>query len=77
MPAGLAPDRCACSASASIGGRFGAPEYTGELNGTSLGVRNVLQGVDVSDGDVAIVLLGDTRTHRALHRPAPAAAAWS
>ncbi len=50
----------AMHAGASIGGRFGAPEYTGELTGTGLGVRNVLQGVDVRDGEVSIVLLGDT-----------------
>ncbi len=47
-------------ASASFGGRFGAPEYVGELTGKSLAVRNVLQGVDVRDGDLSIVLLGDT-----------------
>jgi len=47
-------------ASASIGGRFGAPEYEGQLNGKGIGVRNVLQGVDVRDGDVAIALLGDS-----------------
>jgi translocation and assembly module TamB len=47
-------------ANASIGGRFGAPEYVGELTGKGLAVRNVLQGVDVRDGDVAISLLGDT-----------------
>lgn len=44
--------------SASIGGRFGAPEYTGEMRGSGLGVRNFLQGVNVSDGDVAITLQG-------------------
>ncbi len=47
-------------ASASIGGRFGAPEYEGKLAGTDIGVRNLLQGVDVRDGDVAIALLGDS-----------------
>ncbi|HYN59389.1 MAG TPA: translocation/assembly module TamB domain-containing protein [Rubrivivax sp.] len=47
-------------ASATFGGRFGAPEYTGELSAKGVGVRNVLQGVDVRDGDVSIVLLGDT-----------------
>ena len=50
----------ALQASASIGGRFGAPEYEGQLNGKGIGVRNVLQGVDVRDGDVAIALLGDS-----------------
>lgn len=46
--------------SASIGGRFGAPEYTGEMRGTGLAVRNFLQGVNVTDGDVAIALQGTT-----------------
>lgn len=46
--------------SAGIGGRFGAPEYTGEMRGTGLGVRNFLQGVNVSDGEVAIALQGAT-----------------
>ncbi len=46
--------------SASIGGRFGAPEYTGEVRGTGIGVRNFLQGVNLSDGDVLIALQGST-----------------
>ena len=50
----------ALRASASIGGRFGAPQYTGEVNGSQLSVRNFLQGVNVSDGDVAIRLQGTT-----------------
>ena len=44
--------------SASIGGRLNAPEYTGEMRGTGLSVRNFLQGVNVSDGDVLIALQG-------------------
>jgi len=50
----------ALRASAGINGRFGAPEYTGVVQGTQLGVRNFLQGVNVSDGDVAIRLQGTT-----------------
>ena len=46
-------------ANATFGGRFGAPEYVGELTGKDLAVRNLLQGVDVRNGDVSIVLLGD------------------
>lgn len=46
--------------SASIAGRFGAPEYTGQVRGTGLTVRNFLQGVNVTDGDVAIALQGTT-----------------
>ncbi|MBC7734239.1 MAG: translocation/assembly module TamB domain-containing protein [Bacteriovorax sp.] len=44
--------------SASFGGRFGAPQYTGEIIGSQVSVRNFLQGVNVSDGDVAIRLQG-------------------
>ena len=50
----------ALRASAGINGRFGAPEYTGEVQGTQLGIRNFLQGVNVSEGDVAIRLEGTT-----------------
>jgi translocation and assembly module TamB len=47
------------SASATIGGRFGAPEYTGELRGSGIGVRDILQGVDVRDGELAVSLQGE------------------
>jgi translocation and assembly module TamB len=47
-------------ASATIGGRFGAAEYEGELSGKGIGVRNVLQGVDVRDGEFKVALLGDS-----------------
>ncbi|HEX2539958.1 MAG TPA: translocation/assembly module TamB domain-containing protein [Caldimonas sp.] len=47
-------------ASSSIGGRLGAPQYTGRLEGSNLGVRNFLEGVNVSDGRVAIALQGTT-----------------
>lgn len=46
--------------SAVIGGRFGAPEYTGELRGERISVRNFVQGVNVTDGEVAIDLRGAT-----------------
>jgi translocation and assembly module TamB len=45
--------------SASLGGRFGAPEITGELNGHNLSAYNVLQGLQLSDGQVRMVLQGD------------------
>lgn len=45
---------------ASVGGRFGAPTYTGELAGSGLGVRNLLQGVNVSDGELQVRLDGDS-----------------
>ncbi len=47
-------------ASASFGGRFGAPQYTGHVEGTGVTVRNFLEGVHVSDGNVAIALRGTT-----------------
>lgn len=47
------------SAGAAIGGRFGAPEYIGELRGAGIGVRNVLQGVDVRDGELKVSLQGE------------------
>ena len=46
--------------SASIGGRFGAPQYTGSLTGSEIGVRNLLQGVNVTQGQVAIRLEGES-----------------
>jgi translocation and assembly module TamB len=46
--------------SATVGGRFGAPEYTGGLTGQNLAVRNVLQGVNINQGEVAIQLNGLT-----------------
>ena len=45
--------------SASIGGRFNAPELRGEMQGRELAVRNLLQGINVSDGDLAITLEGE------------------
>ncbi|MBV9889931.1 MAG: translocation/assembly module TamB domain-containing protein, partial [Rhizobacter sp.] len=47
-------------ASARLQGRFGAPTYTGRLEGSHIAVRNFLQGVNVSDGTVAIALKGST-----------------
>ncbi len=45
---------------ASLGGTFGAPEYTGEMRGSGISVRNLLQGVDVTDGELGITLEGET-----------------
>ena len=47
---------------AALGGSFGDPRYTGSVAGGGLGVRNLLQGVNVSDGQVALRLDGDTAT---------------
>jgi translocation and assembly module TamB len=41
-----------------IGGRFGAPEYTGEMRGSGISVRNAVQGVNVSEGEVMVRLQG-------------------
>ncbi|MFO1295003.1 MAG: translocation/assembly module TamB domain-containing protein, partial [Rubrivivax sp.] len=56
-------------ASASFGGRLGAPEYSGQVTGSELGVRNLVEGVDLHDGELDIALEGETaqvRTLRAL-----------
>ena len=50
----------ALHASASIGGRFGAPQYTGEVNGSGLGARNLIEGIDLHDGELALRLQGET-----------------
>ena len=44
---------------ATVSGRFGEPQYTGDISGTGLAVRNLLEGVNVSDGQVRIRLAGD------------------
>ena len=50
----------ALHAAASFGGRFGAPEYTGTIDGNGLGARNLVEGIDVHDGELAITLEGET-----------------
>jgi translocation and assembly module TamB len=51
--------------SAAIGGRFGAPEIEGRMEGSGLALRNLLQGVDLRDGDLALSLRGaDARVER-------------
>lgn len=47
---------------ASLSGRFAEPRYTGEVSGNKLSVRNLLQGVNVSDGQVLARLEGDKAT---------------
>jgi translocation and assembly module TamB len=44
--------------SAAIGGRFGAPEIEGRMEGSQLAIRNLLQGVDLRDGQLALSLRG-------------------
>ncbi len=50
----------AVSTQAQVSGRFGAPRFTGQLSGSGLGVRNLLQGVNVSDGVIQLSLDGDS-----------------
>jgi translocation and assembly module TamB len=47
-------------AEASVAGRFGERQYTGQVVGTKLALRNLLQGVAVSDGELAVRLDGET-----------------
>jgi translocation and assembly module TamB len=47
---------------AALGGRFGQPLYTGTLTGERLGLRNLLEGVNLSDGDLRLNLAGDAAT---------------
>ena len=46
--------------SASLGGRVGAPEITGQLQARGLSVRNALEGVDWTEGEVDLRLQGAT-----------------
>ena len=46
--------------SAVFAGRFGAPEVTGSILGNALSVRNFLEGVNISEGDVLISLRGSS-----------------
>ncbi len=45
---------------AVLSGAFRSPNIVGELGGSGLGVRNLLQGVNVRDGEVLVKLEGDT-----------------
>ena len=47
-------------ASATVGGRLGAPEFTGLLRGNDISVRNFVEGVNVTDGRIAVTLKGET-----------------
>ncbi|MGA1318508.1 MAG: translocation/assembly module TamB domain-containing protein, partial [Rubrivivax sp.] len=52
-----------------VGGRFGAPEFTGRLQASRLAVRNLLEGVAFTDGELAVALSGETaRIERLLLR---------
>ncbi|HEX6720185.1 MAG TPA: translocation/assembly module TamB domain-containing protein, partial [Burkholderiaceae bacterium] len=43
---------------AALGGRFGAPELRGDVRGTDLSVRNILQGVNLTEGELQASLDG-------------------
>jgi translocation and assembly module TamB len=45
---------------ATLSGTFGDPRYSGEISGSDLGVRNLLEGVNVTDGQVLVRLEGET-----------------
>jgi translocation and assembly module TamB len=45
--------------SAAIGGRLGAPRYTGEIAGSDMSVRNLLEGVHLRDGQLSVALRGE------------------
>ncbi len=49
----------ALNGAAALGGTFSKPQYTGQLAGRGLGVRNLLEGVNVSDGQMVVQLDGD------------------
>ena len=44
--------------SASVGGTLGQPGYTGEVRASDVAVRNLLQGVDVRQGEAVVRLKG-------------------
>ena len=45
--------------SAAVGGTLGGPEFSGEMRGSGIGARNLLQGVNLSEGELAVTLSGD------------------
>ena len=50
----------ALESTAKVSGTFGKPQLDGQLAGQGLGVRNLLQGVNISEGQVLVTLAGDT-----------------
>ncbi|MCK6423523.1 MAG: translocation/assembly module TamB domain-containing protein [Burkholderiaceae bacterium] len=44
---------------ASLAGRFGAPQFSGQLLGQQIAVRNLLQGVDWRDAAIRVALDGE------------------
>ena len=56
----------ALQATGNIGGTLAAPELHGQMSGSNLGLRNLLQGVSLSEGTLAIDFNGDTAVLREL-----------
>ncbi len=52
---------------AQLSGTFGEPRYGGEVIGSRLALRNLLQGVNVSDGELRLKLQGDRAVIERLH----------
>lgn len=48
------------ASTARLGGTVGAPQVTGELRASGVAVRNLLQGVAFSDGELLVTLEGET-----------------
>ncbi len=46
--------------SAGLAGLWGTPQFTGAIQGTDLSARHVLEGVNITDGKVDVLLNGDT-----------------
>jgi translocation and assembly module TamB len=49
-------------ADASLGGRLGTPDYRGRVTGSQLAVANLLQGIRLSEGELALALDGERAT---------------
>ena len=57
---------------AALGGRFGAPEYTGNIVGSDLSLRNLLEGVHLRDGFLDVALRGaEARIERFVFKGGP------
>ena len=48
------------ASTARLGGTLGTPQVTGELRAAGVAVRNLLQGVSFSDGELLVTLEGET-----------------
>lgn len=57
----------AMDAVVQFGGTLGAPRITGSMRGSGLGVRNLLEGVTLSDGELALDFSGDEARIGKLH----------